>query len=261
MQPESAESNWFYEALAWLEFNRKRVIVGAGVLLAAIIAVYVYDWHQGQKEAEANGALFALKGMTKPTAEEASASALDLLKVARDHPETTAAERALLLAAGALFDQGKYAEAQTQFEAFLSRYGRGSLAPIAALGVAASLDSQDKVDAAMSAYQRVANQYPAEPVAARARLNTAILHESRNQSEQALRLYQELSKPGAVGGVAMDAAGRRQRLLQRHPELTPTNAPAKPTPSRVTLVPTPTNASGTGTLQAPRPARPPTGGQ
>lgn len=219
MNPEPSESTWFYEALAWLELNRKQVIAGGLLVLAIIVAGYVYDWHRKTTQREAERALFALKD--RPGTEDSTRgpAANDLLKVVESHPGTSAAQRALLLAASDLFDEQKYPEAQAKFEKFIANYSNSPLAPIAALGIASCLDAQDKVEEAMSAYQRVINQYPTEPAAARARLHLAIIHEQKNQPQQALRLYDELNKPNVFGSVAAEAANRRERLLRKHPEL------------------------------------------
>lgn len=226
MNPEPSESTWFYEALAWLELNRKQVIAGALLVLAIIVAGYIYDWHRKTTQREAERALFALKD--RPGTEDSTRgpAASDLLKVAESHPGTSAAQRALLLAASDLFDEQKYPEAQAKFEQFIANYSNSPLAPIAALGIASCLDAQDKIEEAMSAYQRVINQFPAEPAAARARLHLAIIHEQKNQPDQALRLYDELNKPNVFGSVAAEAANRRERLLRKHPELVATAQPA-----------------------------------
>ncbi|MGC8990425.1 MAG: tetratricopeptide repeat protein [Verrucomicrobiia bacterium] len=241
MNPEPSESTWFYEALAWLELNRKQVIAGGLLVFATIVAGYVYDWHRKTTQREAERALFALKD--RPGTEDSTRgpAASELLKVVESHPGTSAAQRALLLAASDLFDEQKYPEAQARFEQFIVNYNNSPLAPIAALRIASCLDAQDKIDEAMSAYQRVINQFPAEPAAARARLHLAIIHEQKNQPEQALRLYDELNKPNVFGSVAAEAANRRERLLRKHPELVTATQPA---PSQSS---TASSAQGPGT--------------
>lgn len=257
MRPETAESTWLYEFLAWLELNKKRVLVGAGAVLLLIVALYVYFWQRQQSELEASSALLTLKALAE-SEEDTPANAADFLKVAVAHRSTQAGERALLLAAGALYREGRYAEAQAQFEAFARAAGGSTLAPIAALGIAACLDAQDKVDAALGSYQGLVNQYPADPASARARLNMAALYEAKNQPEQALKLYDELTASASgMSGTSMDAMRRRQALLQKHPELAPTNAPprvvASP-PAATNAPPAATNASPTATTATNPPA-------
>lgn len=251
MHQESSDSTWFYEVLAWFELNRKRVIAGAIGVLAVVVAGYVYDWHRRQTERAAEQALFALKERPGTDAEVERLPASDLLKIVNAHSGTSAAQRALILAAADLFEEQKYPEAKEKFDEFLAKHGSSPLAPIAALGVASSLDAMDKVEEAMSAYQRVINQYPAEPAAARARLHMAIIHEHRNQPEQALRLYDDLNRPATFGTVAMESSRRRERLLLKHPELAATNQPPLTAASGPGQPGQQTNASAvsTGTTQ------------
>ncbi len=251
MHPESSESTWIYEALAWIELNRKWLIGGGVVVLAIIVGGYIYDWHAKHVELEANKALFALESRAGGQDQPSPLSATDLLAIVSEHAGTSAAQRALLLAAGDMYAQGKYAESHAQFEKFVAQHSSSPLAPTAALGIASCLDAQDKLDQAIVAYQRLITRHPAEPAAARARLNLALIHETRNQPDQALRLYDELNKPNTYGAVATEASRRRERLLLKNPQLAPTNATATTTvvkpPARQSQSPT-NAATGAATL-------------
>ena len=242
MIPEQQESTWLYEAMAWLELNRKRVTTAGIVVLAVIVAGYIYFWMRGQAALRANQALLSLEARAAGEGKPAAAAA-DFLKVTGDHASTRAADRASFLAAGQLFREGKYAEAQSQFEQAAARDGSGLLAPMAALGIAASLDAQNKIDAALTAYQEVVTRYPDEPAAGRARLALAGLRESRGEWEQALKIYDDLAASRTAGQASMEASVKRESLLKLHPELVKTNA----TPS---LAPVP----AVGATNAPTPA-------
>ena len=226
MQPETPESAWFYEALAWLDVHKKQVIVGACVVVGAVVALYVYDWYRDEVELSASEALLQLRAMPTRQEGQAIAPATDFLKVARQFSSTRAGKRALLLGAAGLFGEGRYAEAQAQFEEFLSSYEDSLLAPIAALGVAASLDAQDRLDAALASYQSIVAKYPNDYAASRAKLAMASIYESKNQPDKALRLYEELMRPAAFSGVAGEASAYKERLLHKHPELAATNLAA-----------------------------------
>jgi TolA-binding protein len=54
-----------------------------------------------------------------------------------------------------LFDAGRFAEAQAQFQKFLTDGAFGPLAATAQLGLAASIEAQGKADLAIAAYQKV----------------------------------------------------------------------------------------------------------
>lgn len=225
MTQKEQESAWLYEVWAWLEVNRKRVIVGLVAVLAVVVIGYVLYWMRGQSNLRADDALLVLRPTPANSDSKPAASPEDFLKVASEHPSTPTAERALLLAAGRFYDEGKYAEAQAQYEQALAHDASGLLAPLAALGVATSLDAQDKVDAAMAAYQAVVSKYPDSPSAADAKMAMASLHESRNEPALALKLYDELTANRAAGRSAMMASAKREELLKQHPELAKTNAP------------------------------------
>ena len=72
--------------------------------------------------------------------------------MANDYPGTTAAARALLTAAGMLFDAGKFKEAQDQFEKCLRDYSDFPLVNQASLGIAACLEAQGKTADAAARY-------------------------------------------------------------------------------------------------------------
>jgi predicted negative regulator of RcsB-dependent stress response len=254
MQPVTTDSAKLYEFLAWLELNKTRVVAAIGAVLLLSVGIYVYLHYHEQTEFAASRALLALRPPPQEGAAAPSTSPTDLLKVAREYGSTSAGERALLLAAGNLYAEGEYAEAQKHFEQFRQEYSGSRLAPIAAFGIAASLDALDQVDAALGAYQSVVNQFPDDALAARSRLATAVLHEAKQQPEQAYRVYDELSKQAGAGGVVGEAAQRREKLQRRFPQLGQTNAPVA---AATTMVNPPPPAAASNAVPASGTAAPP----
>src|SRR5512133_821113 len=105
MESNVAELPLSHKAWAWFEHNRKQALWGvAGAAIVALI-VWFLLWQRGEKEAQASQALsdvmLAQAGFSGPAQE----SAQPYLKIVADHPSSSAASRALLLAAGALFNQ------------------------------------------------------------------------------------------------------------------------------------------------------------
>jgi TolA-binding protein len=147
------------------------------------------------------------------------------LKIAEQFPNTSAGERALLLAGSALFAQGKYQEAQAQLNKFVQAKPQSSFAPTAAYGVAAALEAQNKPDEALAAYQNLSVRYPSSSVLDDAKLAIARIQEAKNQPELALATYEEMLKPGGMGSATAEAVARKTALLAKHPELAKTNAP------------------------------------
>src|SRR5437660_5634779 len=104
---------------AWFETNKKPVIAGIALLLAAGLIIWFVLWEQDQKELAASRALSDVATAHMGGSAPGKDSSAAYLKVAASYPKSSAAARALLLAAGSLFTEGKYAEAQAQFEKFL----------------------------------------------------------------------------------------------------------------------------------------------
>jgi predicted negative regulator of RcsB-dependent stress response len=252
-QTGSAGSTGLFEFLAWLEVNKKRLITLAVVVVAVGLAVYFIAYTRQQREIRANQALFNL-GMPLQQGENTPPiAAAAYLKMASGFGGTRAAEKAMLLAAGALFSENRYADAQTQFEKFLSEYNDSALAPAAALGVAACLESLDKLEEALKAYQGVITRYPEQ--AGKARLAAARLYEAKNQPAEALKLYDALIQPPATSVWAGEARELKDMLLRKYPQLAVTNAakPAVFAPVRTTNAPAPGAAVKTGATSVSKP--------
>lgn len=247
MHSETTDSTRLYELLAWLELNRKRVIILACSVLAVIVLYHVYSWYRAQRELKASHALLSLRTQNRRSAAATPPSPAEILDVAARFGATDAGKRAVLLAASGLYTDGKYAEAQAQFERFVQQDPKSPLASIAALGVASCLDALDRTDAAVSAYRSVIDRYAEDAAATQARLALAALYEDQKQPEKALDIYDELTRqgaggPGGANDTAMEASSRRERLLQRHPNLARVTAPPLSTTVIRTNAPASTNA-------------------
>jgi predicted negative regulator of RcsB-dependent stress response len=246
MSSDATQTMTVYDLLAWLEANKKGVIAG---LIAAIVigfGVYIYSYNADQKELAASDALLKLRTSVGGVDVTNPPAPAEYLRVAEAYPGTSAAERAVLLAASALFTQGKYADAQTEFTKFLRDRPQSPFAASAAYGVAASEEAQGKADEALTGYQNLSVRYPNSSVLEDAKLATARLYEAKKQPEQALRVYDELLKSPGMGSASSEAMMRKEDLLARHPELAKTNAP----PAAPTVVVPATNAPVASTNSA-----------
>lgn len=208
--------------LAWIEIHRKQLMGGFVALLVIFGAVYLYRQLAAQRELAGNAALLSLRHRANQP--EASAKAAEYLKVAEEHGSTSAALRARLLAAGAFFNESRYAEAQAEFVRVLDADGSGVLGAQAAYGIAACLDALDKTDEAATKYQDVISRYSDDSVAVQARLSLARLHESKKQPESALRLYDEVLRDREGSAFAQLATQAKDDLMRANPQLAATNA-------------------------------------
>jgi len=227
-QQDRPEGAGLFEAMTWFEVNKKRLALAAIALLFIAFGVYVMTHLSHQKEINASAALIELRTPVNAPTNQPPIPASEYTKIATEFAGTAAAERALILAAGASFTEQKYADAQAKFQSFLDQHAGSEWAPDASYGVAASLEAQGKQDEALKAYQRVYTSYPNEPVAAQARMSLARVNEAAGRPEEALKQYEELARPGP-GGMTMavqEAMIARERIVKKHPNLAakPTNA-------------------------------------
>ena len=217
--------------LIWFEANKKQAAWGAGIVVVLGVVVGYYLWSQGAKEVKAADALSQVTAANLFAGAGQTASAADFLKVADAHAGTPAAGQALLLASGALFTEGKYAEAQTQFQRFSREYPGNPFMGQALLGIAACLDAQGKTDEAARAYKEAADRYPNANTVSQAKFGLARSYESQGKLDQARSLYEEISKAEPYSFVGNEAVMRQEALKSNQPVVTPeavvtTNVPA-----------------------------------
>lgn len=205
----------------WAETRRKQLGVGVVVIIVVIFAVYTNNHLQAKNHADADAALMALN---LPTSEPKEVPATAYLKVAQEFSGTPAAERALLLAATALFTENKYSDAEARFGEFVTQFPNSRQVDTARLGVAASQDAQNKTEQAISSYELVISAGTrAEGISSteadQAKLAVALLYEQSGRPEKALSLYDEIIRSQQMFWRG-EASIRREALLDRHPNLT-----------------------------------------
>jgi TolA-binding protein len=230
------ESTLTIDILTWFEENKKRLVAGFGIAIAAAAVIIVYRNYKAGVEESASKSLVMLLASEAAGTMPASDK---LLQLAKDKAGTKAAERAQYLAAVKLFEDGKFAEAETQFNTVLNDYPRSALIAQASLGVAASLDAQNKVADALSAYTRFAAAFQGDSLVNQAKLAQGRIFESQGKHQDALAIYRELTKVNSQ--FAREAMARQAYLLQQHPELNP---PAVPMTNSVKITAPPAAAAG-----------------
>jgi TolA-binding protein len=220
MQAQDATTLFFLKLWPWIEANKNRLIGGAAIALIAVFMIWFVACQHDSKEIAAGQALTQLAFSSGVPSADA------YLQIAEQHPGTVAGRRALLQGAAALFDAGKFNDAQAQFQKFLDANPDGEFSGQAALGVATSLDAQGKTDLATGAYQQVINSGSDATVVSAAKFGLARIEESQGRLNDALVLYQDVASANPGGSLASEATMRLMELRSKLPAATSAPTPA-----------------------------------
>jgi predicted negative regulator of RcsB-dependent stress response len=207
MQTQDAPAELLFKLWPWLEANKNRLIaIVAGVIV--LWGVFYFISAQRQQK-EINGGLALTQLLVNPAPGANDGQMADALaQVAASYPGTVAGQRAQLQAAAALFDAGRYAEAQTQFQNLVTAHAVGPLAATAQLGVAASLEAQNQLDQAAAAYQKLLSTYPDSSSALAAEFALGRVAEQQNKLTDAASHYDSVARASQAGSLAQEAAQR-----------------------------------------------------
>jgi predicted negative regulator of RcsB-dependent stress response len=206
MQAQDTSGLILFKLWPWIENNKNRIFIGAGIIVAATFVFSFVSWERGQKEVAAGNALTQLTISVQPNT-TASQLANMYLQVAIDHPGTLAGQRAQLQGAATLFTSGDFAGAQTQFQKFLDAYSSSSFCASATLGLASSFEAQGKSDSASTAYQQVINNFSDPAATMSAKFALARIDEQQGKLNEALNYYEDVARAGANGSsLAMEAS-------------------------------------------------------
>src|SRR5579864_7717464 len=174
----------------WFDTYKRHVVAGIVVAIVAALVIWFIIWQRDQKQVDAGTAVSQVAAAQLDGANTRDQAADAYLKVARTYPNSLSGARALLLAAGSLFTDDKYADAQAQFERFVREYQGSPFMGEALLGIAACLDAEGKTDQAITAYRDLVTRHPNESFVPQAKFSLARLYASQNKLELARDLYQ-----------------------------------------------------------------------
>ena len=240
MDKETKRSMEVYDVIGWAHTNRKpliSIVVGL-VVIGAIIGGWI--GYKNHRELAGSEALSNIRPQPDAQGRPGTGSAEDYLKVAENYAGTTGGARALMLAGGVLFDAGKYAEAQAQFDRFLREYPEYPVANEALLGVASSLEAQGKTNDAIARYEDLLNHHSADATAPQAKAALAQLYLAQNKPEPALKLYEELVRSPDNNSWSVEARIQGEELLDKYPNL---KKPAPTSPALLPMAPKPPAAT------------------
>jgi len=212
---------------AWVEKNRKAVTTTVCVTAGVALIGGVVVWQQNRKTVAAGEALTDAMVANAFVRGGAPTTPEKLLQLANDYSGTGAAARAVYQAATALFTDGKYAEAHTQFQRFVSEYAENPFVPQAMYGLAACLEAQGKTDEAFKAYKNLADRFKTAGVGLGATAAVGRILESQGKLTEALPLFEEVARNDANGMLGSEARVRAAEIQQKlpPPTVTPVSAP------------------------------------
>lgn len=239
MEAQTSQSAGLIKFLAWFELNKKRVLIGAVIVVVVGLTIFLIVNYQSQREERASEALSDVKVPMNPMTPAPPGTADAYAKIAREYKGTQAGGRALIMAGTTLFAQNQFDEAQKYFEQFTKEYPASPFVAEAHFGVGSCLDAKKKPADAIAKFEELRRRYGKSSVIEETKLALGRLYEEQNKPAQALELYDDLMKAnqqfGQYNGLGSEAGLRREDLLAAHPELRPTNAPSviPPTPSAI----------------------------
>lgn len=219
MESEVAQVPLSHKALAWFEANKKQTLWGVGGVLILGVVVSFVIYHQNEAEIAASEALSNVS-VPQMTGAASRANVADAyIKVAATYPKSRAGARALLLAAGSYFTEGKYPEAKTQFERFTREYADSPFMGEARMGIAACLDAQGNTREAIAAYKDLVERHSSDSALPQARFELARLYTAQNEPEQARNLFEEVERTDPYGSLGDESRMRLEELKLKYPKL------------------------------------------
>ena len=203
----------------WFETNKTRAIGGAVAIAVVALVVSFVVWRHDEKVKNAGEALSSvmLQAVTTPNAQPATAEVF--LKVAGQYPDSSAAERAILLAGGDYFIAGKFDDAKATFDRFTREHRGSPFMGQALLGIAACLDAQGKTNEAVIAYKEIVDRRPGETIVPQAKFALARLYESQGLPEKARPLFEDVWRDNQRNSLGSEAGMRLEELNVKFPSL------------------------------------------
>src|SRR3954468_12089601 len=96
----------------WFEANKKPALIGLAIVILGVLIAVVISWRRSENDTASSEAVANITADQAAFGAAASTNAAtEYLKIANEYPKTAAGARALLLAAGSFFGEGKYDQA------------------------------------------------------------------------------------------------------------------------------------------------------
>ena len=201
MSTETAAPESFDILVFWYH-NRRKIIIYAGVLVAAL-ALYGVVEFMNQQRRTASQELFA-----KATSQE------DFRNVMKTYPGTRVAGNASLKLAEKLRDEKKFDESITVLQEFIAKQPEHPLIAGAWTGIAVAHELKGDLPKALDTYQQVVSKFPSAYVTPLALLAEARIYAQLGKKEDARRTYQDVMARYQESVFAAEA-NRELRFLKK----------------------------------------------
>lgn len=221
-------ATFFLKLWPKIEANQNRIIGGVAIVVVVVAAYSFFSWRHEQNQIEAGNALTGTL-LAMSTQADAASIGNNFLNVSTEYPNTAAGQRALMEAAAAQFEQGKYPEAQSYFHQYLDAHPEGIFAGQAALGLGKCLEAQGKVNDASGAYQHVISDIADPQSVVEAKYSLARMDMAGANYSEAMRLFSDVAQSDPFGTLGNEAAQYAYLLRSKVPARPVVTAPATTT--------------------------------
>lgn len=184
-----------------LQFTRERKSLTFGILagmLAIAVAVGAYGWHRDRQEREAQSILAkahtALWGDASGAARNPDEARKLYGEIAEKHPNTVAAEEALVRLGNLQYEGSKYEDASATYGAYLRTYPRGRYRVMAGIGKAYAEEAKGDLAAAERTLSQLVEAASDDPLIGEAYSTLAHVYEVMKKPDDAVRVYNQIAE-------------------------------------------------------------------
>lgn len=209
----------------WMGEYGKPALIGLALAVVILLGVTIWRNQQTEKRQAAVQALFQARAPE------------EFQQMAFADPQAPTAPLALATAAAEFYAQGRYDEALSAYQRFISQYPGHGLLEDAEVGVAASLEALDDFSTAAERYQAFAAARPDSPLMPQAVMGAARCLKQLGRLDEARVLYEDFIAaqpdnawiPQAESGLLLVRKAERARDAQPLPVIAvePEAAPAE----------------------------------
>jgi tetratricopeptide (TPR) repeat protein len=211
METEAAELPLIHRLWAWFETNKKQAGIGLAFVAIAGLILWFVSWHRDQKEIKASEAVSSVS-LAPTMGGTRTDTGAALLNVASDYADTSAGARALLMAGGSFFTDGKYDDALKAFQRFTREHRESPWMGTALLGMASCNEMLGKISEAQAIYQDIKDHHASDAVAPQAKFALARIYEKQNKPDIARPLYEDLVRTEPYSSIGSEAGIRLEEL-------------------------------------------------